>query len=61
MSTIRIETWNGHQIRFVERDPGDWWAVLADVADVLGLSARFVARRLDKDVISKHTLPTAGG
>ena len=44
MPTIRTETWNGHLIRFVEREPGDWWAVLADVADVLGLSARFVAK-----------------
>ena len=60
MST-KTENWKGHQIRFVEREPGDWWAVLSDVADALGLSARFVARRLDKDVISKHTLPTAGG
>jgi prophage antirepressor-like protein len=58
---IRTENWNGHEIRFVEKSPGDWWAVLSDVADALGLSARFVARRLDKDVISKHTLPTAGG
>jgi prophage antirepressor-like protein len=59
--STKTENWKGHQIRFVEREPGDWWAVLSDVADALGLSARFVARRLDKDVISKHTLPTAGG
>lgn len=58
---IRTEKWLGNEIRFVEKSTGDWWAVLADVADALGLSARFVARRLDKDVLSKHTLSTTGG
>lgn len=57
----RTEEWLGHNIRFVEKYSGDWWAVLADVASALGLSARFISRRLDKDVISKHTLPTTGG
>lgn len=37
MST-KTENWEGHQIRFVEREPGDWWAVLSDVAGALGLS-----------------------
>jgi len=35
--TIRTETWNGHQIRFVEKEPGDWWAVAVDVVKALGL------------------------
>jgi len=30
------ELWNGHPIRFVERD-GEWWAVAKDVCDALGL------------------------
>lgn len=34
---IKTENWNGHEIRFVERDPGDWWAVAADVTKALGL------------------------
>jgi len=34
---IKTENWNGHQIRFVEREPGDWWAVAADVTKALGL------------------------
>lgn len=58
---IRTENWLGHDIRFVEKSTGDWWAVLADVAEAVGLSARFIARRLEKDVLSKHTLPTNGG
>jgi prophage antirepressor-like protein len=29
MEGIRTENWNGHPIRFVERD-GEWWAVAAD-------------------------------
>lgn len=32
---IRTETWLGHEIRFVERVPGEWWAVAADVAKAL--------------------------
>ena len=58
---IRVENWNGHEIRFLETIPGDWRAVLMDVTDALGLSARWVKRRLSKDVFSKHPLPTAGG
>lgn len=32
---IRTENWLGHEIRFVERVPGEWWAVAADVAKAL--------------------------
>ena len=32
---MKIETWNGHSIRFIEREPGDWWAVALDVAEAL--------------------------
>jgi len=31
---MRTELWNGHPIRFVERD-GEWWAVARDVCDAL--------------------------
>ncbi|MEB4785081.1 BRO family protein [Paenibacillus jamilae] len=58
---IRTETWLGHDIRFVEKVPGEWWAVLADLAKALELSAREVGRRLPKDVVSKHPLQTMGG
>lgn len=46
---------------FVEKAEGEWWAVLKDVCDALDLKARFAARRLEKDVLSKHTLETEGG
>lgn len=58
---IRTENWLGHEIRFVEKTLGEWWAVLADLAKALELSAREVGRRLPKDVVSKHPLSTAGG
>jgi len=64
---IKTENWNGYEIRFVERS-GEWWAVLADITKPLNLQTAAVARRLrviekqiKKDVISSHTLPTAGG
>lgn len=52
---MKVENWNGHAIRFVERN-GEWWAVLKDVCDALGLQANLTARRLDNGVLSKHTL-----
>lgn len=68
VTVIRTEVWNGHQIRFIEKLPGDWWAVLADISKALNLQTAAVARRLKaiekqvkKDVISSHTLPTSGG
>lgn len=35
---IKVEIWNGHEIRFVEKVPGDWWAVAADICNALGLT-----------------------
>ena len=32
---MKIEKWNNHNIRFIEKD-GEWWAVAKDVADALG-------------------------
>jgi|GEM_PF-318722 len=32
--SVRTELWNGHPIRFVERE-GEWWAVAKDVCDAL--------------------------
>lgn len=58
---MKTESWNGHEIRFVERVPGEWWAVLADVASALDLYNRKLAQRLDKDVLSKCPLETNGG
>lgn len=60
MSQLKTEVWNGYEIRFVEKE-GEWWAVLADVTGALDLNAKEVRRRLEKDVVSKHPLKTAGG
>lgn len=62
MSNIRIENWNGHQIRFVEKSPGDWWAVLEDLAKALDLGQTApIRRRLPADVISNHMVDSGKG
>ena len=33
---MRVENWCGYEIRFVEVD-GEWWAILKDICDALGL------------------------
>jgi len=61
MPNIRTETWNGHQIRFVEKEPGDWWAVLADIAKALNLKAKRIRERLDDEVVSNGHIPDSLG
>lgn len=39
MGVIVIRSSAGCDIRFVEKYPGDWWAVFAGVANALGLKA----------------------
>lgn len=34
---MKIENWNGYDIRFVDHD-GEWWAVAKDVTDALGIT-----------------------
>jgi len=58
---IRTENWNGHKIRFIEKEPGDWWAVLKDVTDALGLTTKEVKRRLPDEVLSTHLTPDSLG
>ena len=55
-----LEQWNGHGIRFVEHN-GEWWAVLADIAKALELEQRFIKRRLEDDVFSKHPITDSLG
>lgn len=54
--SIRTENWLGHEIRFVEKNPSDWWAVLADVTTAVELSAKGVKQRLPKEVISNYPI-----
>jgi prophage antirepressor-like protein len=56
---MKKEVWNGHQIRFVEKD-GEWWAVARDVAEALGfvestglVNANDMTKHLDTDEVSK--------
>lgn len=43
---IRIEKWQGRQIRFVDVN-GEYWAILKDLCDALGLKTFNVKSRLD--------------
>ena len=49
---MRVETWNGYDIRFVEKD-GEWYAILKDICDALGLRSSDVSQRLDSDMMIK--------
>lgn len=59
MIELRVERWNGYQIRFVEKD-GVWWAVAVDVCEALGLKQVTRAIKTLKGVTKCKTL-TAGG
>lgn len=58
---IKVENWADHNIRFVWKD-GEWWGVLKDICDALGLQAYNVAHRLSdeygciKGIASNNTL-----
>jgi Prophage antirepressor len=58
---VRVENWMGYEIRFVEKHPGDWWAVLADVAAAMGLKAFKVKQRLSNDLLSKYIVEDSLG
>ena len=49
---MRVENWNGYDIRFVEKD-GEWYAILKDICDALGLRSSDVSQRLDSDMMIK--------
>lgn len=48
----RLENWNGHDIRFVEVK-GEWFAILKDVCDALGLKSKDISQRLDTDMMTR--------
>ena len=60
----RIENWNGYDIRFVNLD-GDWYAVLKDICDVLGLRTDKVAGRIPPECMERIAVtsdpPVKGG
>lgn len=47
---MKIENWCGYEIRFIEQD-GEWWAILKDICDALGLRTDKVAQRLDPNML----------
>lgn len=52
---MKIENWNGHQIRFIEIK-GEWFAVLKDVCDALGLFTWKVNQRLEDDLLKRGVM-----
>lgn len=49
---MRIETWCGYDIRFVEID-GEWHAILKDICDALDLRTDSVSQRLDPSMVER--------
>lgn len=52
---VRIEKWNGNDIRFVEVSKNEWNAVAKDVAEALGYrDAHNMVRTVDPDELRTH-------
>lgn len=49
---MRVENWNGYDIRFVEIN-GEWYAILKDICDALKLRTAAIAQRLDADMLER--------
>ena len=52
---MRVENWNGYDIRFVELND-EWYAVLKDICDALGLRTAKVSERLDPDMLERVSI-----
>lgn len=57
---MKIETWNGHKIRFVEVGV-EWWAVAKDVSDALGYANSRKAIKDHVDAEDKNTVTICDG
>ena len=49
---MRTENWCGYDIRFVEVN-GEWYAILKDICDALGLQVGKVSQRLEPDMLER--------
>jgi prophage antirepressor-like protein len=49
---MRTENWCGHDIRFIDVK-GEWFAILKDVCDALGLKSKDISQRLDSDMLTR--------
>ena len=47
---IRVESWCGYDIRFIDVN-GEWYAILKDICDALGLKTFKVSQRLSPDML----------
>ena len=54
---MRTENWCGHDIRFVEVN-GEWYAILKDICDALGLKTFKVSQRLNPDMLIRVRIDT---
>lgn len=58
---MKIENWNGHDIRFVEHK-SDWWGVAKDLSDALAYrDAHNMIRNLEDEDKDTHIVSTPGG
>lgn len=55
---MRVENWCGYDIRFVEVR-GEWYAILKDVCDALGLKSKHVSERLDPTMMERVLVETS--
>ncbi|WP_010278903.1 phage repressor protein [Paenibacillus senegalensis] len=59
---IRTENWLGHEIRFVEKEPGDWMGVIQDICTALDIkNASQAAKRLRPNHKGVCKIYTPGG
>ena len=49
---MRFDNWCGYDIRFVEIN-GEWFAILKDVCDALGLKSKDISQRLDTEMMTR--------
>lgn len=52
---MRTENWCGYEIRFVEIN-GEWWAILKDICDALGLKTFKVSQRLEPSMLERVSI-----
>ena len=55
---MRTENWCGYDIRFIEID-GEWYAILKDICDALGLRTAKIAERLSPDMLERVLVETS--
>ena len=55
---MKIETWCGHDIRFIEIN-GEWWAILKDICDALQLRTAKIAERLEPSMLERVLVDTS--